>query len=188
VNRARTRVTTSALTTELPSVTVAPSSLGWLGVRWEQTRLCEVRFGFSKRAEAVSSCGDARLVPCESAPPWVADVVARLVRFSQGDFHAVDDISLDLSVCTPFQRKVIEACRALEPGTTCSYGELAEQVGVPRGARAVGNVMRRNRFPLIVPCHRVIAATGALCGFSAPQGLAMKERLLELERQSRARG
>ena len=65
-----------------------------------------------------------------------------------------------------------------------TYRELATQAGRPRAARAVGNVMRRNPWPLVVPCHRVIGSSGQLTGYSAPDGIARKARLLELERCS----
>jgi methylated-DNA-[protein]-cysteine S-methyltransferase len=83
-----------------------------------------------------------------------------------------------------FQRAVVGHCRRIPPGQTLTYGQLAARVGRPRAARAVGRVMATNRFPLIVPCHRVVAAGGVLGGFSAPQGLAMKKRLLAAEAAS----
>ena len=76
---------------------------------------------------------------------------------------------------------MIHQCRLIPYGQVLTYGELAERAGSPRAARAVGNVMRTNRFPLIVPCHRVVGAAGALGGYSAPTGLKMKRRLLRLE-------
>ncbi len=82
---------------------------------------------------------------------------------------------------TAFQRAVIDHCRRIPRGEVLTYGQLAERAGYPRSARAVGNVMATNRVPLIVPCHRVVGAGGNLGGFSAPQGLQMKRRLLRLE-------
>ena len=90
-------------------------------------------------------------------------------------------VQLDLSHLTSFQERVIQRCRAIPYGVTLNYGELARQAGSPRAARAVGNVMATNRFPLVVPCHRVVGANGALGGYSAPNGLAIKVRLLRNE-------
>ena len=67
------------------------------------------------------------------------------------------------------------------PGETASYGQLAAAAGRPRAAREVGAALARNPFPIVVPCHRILSATGALHGFSAPGGVATKRRMLEIE-------
>ena len=82
---------------------------------------------------------------------------------------------------TDFQCRVYQRCRRIAYGATLSYGALAAAIGVPQAARAVGNTMARNRLPLVIPCHRVVGAAGALGGFSAPDGIHMKQRLLSLE-------
>ena len=99
----------------------------------------------------------------------------------EGVPQTFDTVVLDLSGMTPFQADVIDACRMIEWGETCTYGELAARVGRPGAARAVGNVMRRNRVPLVVPCHRVVGRGGRLVGYSAPGGVELKSRLLRLE-------
>ena len=109
------------------------------------------------------------------------EVFERLQQFAAGELVDLSKIPLSLSHLTPFQRRVVKACRAIKRGDSRSYGEVAVAAGSPGAARAVGQVMRTNRMPLIVPCHRVVAAGGKLGGFSAPQGLVMKRRLLELE-------
>ncbi len=73
------------------------------------------------------------------------------------------------------------ACRRIPWGQTRSYAQLAAVAGRPGAARAVGSVMAKNRVPLVVPCHRVIASSGQLGGYSAPQGLSLKRRLLAME-------
>ncbi len=105
----------------------------------------------------------------------------RLTRFARGEVIDFDDLPISLAGLTRFQRLVVAACRAIPWGETATYGELAESVGHPGAARAVGSVMSNNRIPLVVPCHRVLASGGRLGGYSAPQGLAMKERLLSAE-------
>ena len=77
---------------------------------------------------------------------------------------------------------MIDACRAIPRGETLTYGQLAAKAGYPGAARAVGQVMARNCLPLLIPCHRVVGSNG-LHGFSAPGGLATKQRLLEIEGQ-----
>ena len=108
------------------------------------------------------------------------ELVERLQHFARGEQVDFDDVSLDFAGRTLFQRKVLQACRAIPWGNTCTYGELAETAGFPGAARAVGSVMAQNRVPLIVPCHRVLSVCG-LGGYSAPQGISMKQRLLSLE-------
>jgi methylated-DNA-[protein]-cysteine S-methyltransferase len=85
---------------------------------------------------------------------------------------------------TAFQTKVLDETRKIAFGETATYGELADRVGSPRAARAVGTVMASNRVPIIIPCHRVIASGGKLGGFSAPQGVDLKSRMLAFEAES----
>jgi methylated-DNA-[protein]-cysteine S-methyltransferase len=108
-----------------------------------------------------------------------------LQRFATGEPVDFDDIPVSLAGMTSFQKQIVAACRAVPWGETASYGELAAAVGHPGAARAVGTVMRKNRVPLIIPCHRVLAAGGQLGGYSAPSGLDMKRRLLALEKRDR---
>lgn len=89
------------------------------------------------------------------------------------------DVDLDLSWISGFRRDVMLACAAIPRGATASYADLARRVGRPGAARAVGNVMRTNPLPLVVPCHRVVGSNGSLTGFGG--GLDVKRRLLELE-------
>ena len=89
------------------------------------------------------------------------------------------DVPLELDWCTPFQRRVVEALRSIPYGETATYGEVAALAGHPNAQRAVGSVCAANRFSLIVPCHRVVAADGL--GSYGSLGTAYKRSLLELE-------
>ena len=111
------------------------------------------------------------------------DLVERLREFAYGEPTDFSDVAVETRGATSFQLRVIDACRAIPWGETRSYGQLARSVGRPGAARAVGSVMAANRVPLVVPCHRVVAAAGGLGGFSAPQGVAMKRRLLATEQR-----
>ena len=133
----------------------------------------------SSYAEQTTAAEDAEAGEDDMA--LADEVLERLQQFAAGEFVDLSKIPISLSHLTPFQRQVVKACRAIKRGDSRSYGEVAAAAGSPGAARAVGQVMRTNRMPLIVPCHRVVAAGGKLGGFSAPQGLAMKRRLLELE-------
>jgi methylated-DNA-[protein]-cysteine S-methyltransferase len=110
-----------------------------------------------------------------------AEVLDLVVRYAAGEPVDFADVPVALDHLTPFARRVVKHCRAIRRGQTRSYGDVAAAAGRPGAARAVGQVMAANRTPLVVPCHRVVAADGRLGGFSAPTGLAMKRRLLALE-------
>ena len=96
------------------------------------------------------------------------------------------DVRLDWTGWTTFQVDVWEACRRIGYGQTRSYKHLAEQVGRPGGARAIGMAMSRNPCPVVVPCHRVVRSDGSAGGFSAPGGTTFKRRLLRMEAVARA--
>jgi methylated-DNA-[protein]-cysteine S-methyltransferase len=110
-----------------------------------------------------------------------AKVASKLTQFAAGEAVDLEGIAVNTAGMTAFQKQVHEACRSIPWGETLSYGQLAKVVGHPGAARAVGTVMSKNRYPLIVPCHRVLGSQGKLGGYSAPEGLSMKRRLLETE-------
>lgn len=95
------------------------------------------------------------------------------------------DLSLlDLADLTDFQRRILYCCAAIPAGKSSTYGELAARSGSPGAARAAGMVMAKNRWPIVIPCHRVVGANGKLVGYSGIGGLATKRQLLELEQSS----
>lgn len=115
------------------------------------------------------------------------EVVSRLVRYSEGELSALDDIELDMDGAPPFFRAAWSACRRIPPGETRSYRWLAAAAGNPLALRAAGQAMARNRFSLIVPCHRVIASDGTLGGYGGG-GLGVKARLLRMEQECAGAG
>jgi methylated-DNA-[protein]-cysteine S-methyltransferase len=163
---------------------VFASDLGWMALAWTDKGLVRFTFGYPSAAATIASLEaetEWTTTRAGDLPPWVADLAARLAGYAAGDEVRFDDVPLDLSHLTPFQRKVVTHCRKISRGNTRSYGELAAAVGAPGAARAVGTVMAKNRFPIIIPCHRVVGAGQSLGGFSAPSGLDMKRRMLALE-------
>ncbi len=88
---------------------------------------------------------------------------------------------LDWSALTAFQRKVLEATAKIERGGRRTYGEIARCVGSPKASRAVGAALGSNPWPVLIPCHRVLGAGGRMTGFSAPGGVATKQRMLAME-------
>jgi methylated-DNA-[protein]-cysteine S-methyltransferase len=115
-------------------------------------------------------------------PPAVAETIAAIVALLQGEARDLGDVALDMERIEPFARRVYDAALAIPPGRTLTYGELAARIGAPGQARAVGQALGANPFPILVPCHRVLAAGGRSGGFSAPGGTRTKLRLLEIER------
>ena len=111
---------------------------------------------------------------------FFGDIVASLLRYSEGDLSALDGIELDLTGTPPFFRAAWDACRRIPPGETRSYRWLAVEAGSPQAMRAAGQAMARNRFSLIIPCHRVISSDGGLGGYGGG-GLGVKARLLQME-------
>ena len=83
-----------------------------------------------------------------------------------------------------FYVKVWKACFEIPAGKTMTYGELARKAGSPKAARAVGMAMRNNPWPPIIPCHRVVGATGKMCGYSAKGGIKLKEKMLQYEKET----
>jgi methylated-DNA-[protein]-cysteine S-methyltransferase len=111
--------------------------------------------------------------------PRSVDLARReLDEYFDGDRRAFD-LSLDLRGLPPFTLSVLNELARVPYGETTTYGALAAKVGHPRAARAVGTVMNRNRIPIVLPCHRVVGATGDLTGYAG--GLDVKRTLLELE-------
>ncbi len=91
------------------------------------------------------------------------------------------EFPLDLSRATPFQRKVYKVMSGISFGEIRTYRWLAQMTGYPKGFRAVGSANARNRWPIVIPCHRIVGSDGRLTGFSAPGGLNLKAMLLKLE-------
>ena len=117
----------------------------------------------------------------QSDHPVLTRTAAQLDEYFRGERRDFD-VPLDIEG-TPFQRQVWDALVTIPYGVTESYAELAERVGRPGAARAVGGANGRNPVPIVVPCHRVINASGTLGGYGGPgdEGLAMKRALLDLE-------
>ncbi len=109
----------------------------------------------------------------------LAPLLERLLNtYLEGNEVDFSPIPLDLGKATPFQLSVWQETRRIPYGTTITYGELASRLGIPRGARAVGQALKKNPVPIIIPCHRVVGKRG-LTGFSG--GLDWKRRLISLE-------
>jgi methylated-DNA-[protein]-cysteine S-methyltransferase len=159
---------------------VFPTELGWMAAIHADRVLHRLAFGHPD-ADAAHAAADAELGRKVRLDEWERRLVKRFQAYAEGEPEDFRDLQIDLGRLGPFQRRVYAACREIRYGRVRTYGELASAAGSPQAARAVGNCMARNRLPLVVPCHRVIGASSNLGGYSAPGGLAVKRRLLELE-------
>jgi len=112
------------------------------------------------------------------APDSFADIIPMFTEYFDGKRKEIP-CTLDFGRATLFQRQVYEIVRSIPYGETRSYSWVAKQAGKPDAVRAVGQALGKNPLPIVVPCHRVIASDGSLCGFGG--GLEMKRKLLQLE-------
>jgi methylated-DNA-[protein]-cysteine S-methyltransferase len=164
--------------------TLVETSLGLCGLVWNDRGLTRVQL-----PEADASRTERRLQQRgawrarAARPPQIERCCATLVNYFSGRRVEFIDVPLDTSSIPPFDAHVYSALRAVPWGLTTSYGALAVAVGAPGAARAVGTAMAKNPWPIVIPCHRVLAAGGALGGFSAYGGAVTKQKLLELEAQ-----
>jgi methylated-DNA-[protein]-cysteine S-methyltransferase len=118
----------------------------------------------------------------EAAPPdHVQRAIDGIVQLLRGEKRDLSDVTLDVDRLPEFHRKVYDVARTIRAGETMTYGEIAARLGDKLLARDVGQALGQNPIPLIVPCHRVLAAGGKTGGFSAPGGVVSKLRLLTIE-------
>jgi len=129
--------------------------------------------------EAIEDLG-SDLDGAEDDPDAFTQVIECLHRYAEGDMAALDEVELDFTGVTPFFSAAWNACRSIPAGETRSYAWLAVEAGSPLAMRAAGQAMARNRFSLIIPCHRVIASDGGLGGYGGG-GLGVKAKLLQME-------
>ena len=155
--------------------------IGTCGIAWGPAGLLGVQLPGGDEARA--SLFERRypgLVAVDPEPAIKALIEAMIAHLN-GERRDYSKIRLDLSGVTAFEAEVYRLARAIPPGNILTYGELAAELGDPGQARAVGRALGRNPWPIIVPCHRITAADGRAGGFSAPGGVAIKLKLLEIE-------
>ncbi|WP_232456519.1 methylated-DNA--[protein]-cysteine S-methyltransferase [Hydrogenophaga crassostreae] len=159
------------------------TAIGRCGVAWGPQGLLAVQLpemsdgGTTRRL--LKSAGAS--FPLSDGPPMVAQAIEGIQALLRGEPRDLCELSLDLSRLTEFQRKVYAIARAIAPGHTRTYGEVALELGDVKLARAVGQALGHNPFAPVVPCHRVLAAGNRPGGFSATGGAATKLRMLAIE-------
>jgi methylated-DNA-[protein]-cysteine S-methyltransferase len=159
------------------------TEVGCCGVAWSARGIAGVQLpegsDLAMRARMLRRFPGAR----ETTPPAeVRQAIEAMGALLRGESSELRSFPLDLDGIAPFEQRVYEVARTIPPGTTLSYGEIARRLGAPGAARDVGQALGRNPFPIVVPCHRVVAAGGKLGGFSARGGATTKRRLLSVER------
>ena len=159
--------------------TIFSTPLGWIALVGSENAARRVTIQTTETAARRAIAAQGESLVWRAAAGW--RLAERLIAYAQGAADDFCDVELLAGPRTRFARRVVEACRAIPPGATRTYGQLAAAAGSPAAARAVGQVMARNPVPILVPCHRVLGAAGALGGFSLGTGLLLKRRLLDLE-------
>jgi methylated-DNA-[protein]-cysteine S-methyltransferase len=156
---------------------------GFCGIAWNEAGITRFQLPTSK-SEGTERLLLRRIPGAERAEPTphVAETIAAVKRYFEGETVDFSDVKLDLGEQDDFFKQIYAAARRIGWGHTTTYGSLAKELGAgPEAARDVGQAMARNPVALIIPCHRVLAAGNKIGGFSAPGGSNSKQRMLELE-------
>ena len=158
------------------------TAIGSCGIVWNARGVC----GFLL-PEPTSSATRRRLLSrfkdaAETPPsPEIIKIIRAVTALLGGERTDLAFVAVDMDGLPEFHQRVYDVARTIPPGATMTYGEIAARLGDPGSARAVGQALGRNPIPVIVPCHRVLAADGRNGGFSAPGGTATKLNLLAIE-------
>lgn len=162
---------------------IIDTSLGRCGLVWADTAIVGFHLPDTSgdRIRELLTDSRALLLP-EPTTGRRAETVRGIRAHLDGELDNLRWIDIELVGVPEFHRKVYAVTRAIPPGHTLSYGEVAARAAAPAAARAVGRALGDNPIPLVIPCHRVLAADHGLHGFSAPGGIDTKQRLLGIER------
>lgn len=170
----------------LPGGTTFPTAIGRCGITWNDRGIHTLELPRAKPSELrelLAADAPGPIVRPDAAPAWVRRATARIEAMTRGADDDLADLLLDESGLSDFARTIYATLRTVPPGDTITYGELAHRAGYHSSnmPRAVGQVLGRNPYGLVVPCHRVVAANGRIGGYSAYGGNVTKMRLLRAE-------
>ncbi|MER9135655.1 methylated-DNA--[protein]-cysteine S-methyltransferase [Mesorhizobium sp. M0830] len=161
---------------------VLETVIGFMGIAWSEKGL--IRLCLPERSrEAV----ERRLLrhggvsASTAQPPWVVELIASIKAYAAGEDVDFSGVPVDLDGVDDFRLAIYDAARKLSFGETTTYGELAKTAGHAGLARETGAALGANPVPLVIPCHRILAAGGKIGGFSAPGGSVTKEKMLAME-------
>lgn len=165
-----------------PGFALFETAIGCCGIVWSGRGVAGVQL--PERSEDATRRRLLRRFPAArgAAPPQdIQRAIDGIVALLGGEPRDLTAVTIDTAGVADFNRRVYAIARTIAPGATLSYGEIAERLGDRSSARDVGQALGQNPFPIIVPCHRVLAAGGKVGGFSAPGGVVTKLRLLTIE-------
>jgi len=159
------------------------TAIGAVGIAWGDRGIVAVNL-----PEATPAATRRRLLarhpdrPEAEPPPAIRAIIDRIVALVGGEPVDLSDAPLDRMALPDFHARVYDVALSIRPGETLTYGEVARRIGEPGEARAVGVALGQNPWPIIVPCHRILAAGGKTGGFSAEGGVEIKLRILTIEK------
>ncbi len=158
------------------------TAIGVVGIAWNARGLIGVQLPHADEAATRRRMRQRFPAACESAPsPAVQAAIDGIAALLRGEPRDLNDIKVDDSETSAFNARVYAIARKIPPGQTLTYGEIATQLGDKLLAREVGTALGQNPCPIVMPCHRVLAAGGKSGGFSAVGGVVTKLRLLSIE-------
>ena len=162
--------------------TLFDTAIGRCGIAWGEHGVLGVQLPLPKESQTLARLlqrceGVEEMVP----PPHIRDVILGIVAQMNGDARDLTGVVLDTTGVPAFNLKVYEIARTIKAGKTLSYGDIAKRLGGVELSRDVGQALGQNPYPIIVPCHRVLAAGGKPGGFSANGGVVTKLKMLAIE-------
>jgi methylated-DNA-[protein]-cysteine S-methyltransferase len=162
--------------------TLFDTAIGRCGIAWGEDGIVGVQLPLPKesqtRTRLLQRCSGAEEL---EPPPAVRDAMAGMVALMNGEARDLSEVAIDTAGVPDFNRKVYGIARSIPAGKTLTYGDIARRLGGVELSRDVGQALGQNPFPIIVPCHRVLAAGGKPGGFSANGGTVTKLRMLAIE-------
>jgi methylated-DNA-[protein]-cysteine S-methyltransferase len=161
--------------------TIFQTKWGYFGLAGTEYGLCRTQLPGSK-PEKIKTHLLKNLPAAKFEKTFCKILQQQITAYFEGDCIKFSrDIPLILDGFSSFSISILKTCRKIEFGQTTTYGKLAKKAGRPNASRAVGSTMAKNPLPLIIPCHRIIRSDGKMGGFSAPGGITLKKKMLELE-------
>lgn len=174
---------TFAHATDDIGIALFATAIGECAIAWNDAAITGVQL--PERTPRATRARVARRFPGArelAPPPQVRAAIDGMIALLAGEPRDLSGVALDMRGVPSFNQRVYEILRTIAPGSTITYGELAAKLGDPGAARDVGKALGENPFPIVVPCHRVLAAGGRAGGFSGGAGVATKLRMLAIER------
>ncbi|KQZ87157.1 cysteine methyltransferase [Mesorhizobium sp. Root157] len=174
----------AALSPETIGRAVFETALGFMGIAWSESGLTRLHLAEKSRGSVerrlLREVGNSAAAGA-GMPAWVVELVDSIKAYAAGEQVDFSNVPVDLSGVDNFRLAIYDAARKLGFGETTTYGELAKRAGKAGLPRETGAALGANPVPLVIPCHRILAAGGKIGGFSAPGGSVAKERMLALE-------